>query len=314
MTKNNKKYGFSLAESIISMLILALVIMLTLSVITRKKTTPINKTTISGFYACWKDGGIVKQQHYDGHVIKTASTSTDCNFEMDRRAYKYYIYVVGSRKDNIDGQVIQEVVPTPTGEVEDEMTLNIELGGVGNGGMTTVKQNGTIIAQALGGIRETDSELVDGNIKSCKIISGNPCGFGASGKRVPKCDVQNAKSEIYKKAGINPYKTSIIINCIENEADESKRTTNSDDIHQENLSDISKGNYHYTHNSTGVNFTVQESDSGLKAVSNSNTQNSEFVKYLKMIPQNMQNGLTDALLTYYQKDSGDKDGVVLIIW
>ncbi len=314
MIKNNQKYGFSLAESIISMMILALVIMLTLSIITRKKTMPTNKTTISGFYACWKDGGIIKQQHYDGHAIKSATSSVDCNFEMDRRAYKYYLYAVGSRKNNIDGQVVQEVVPTPTGEVEAEMTLNVELGGVGNGGITTVKQNGIVVAQALGGIRESASGLVDGNIKSCKVIDDiNPCAYGDFGQRVPKCDVQNTKSESYKQAGVNPNKTSIIINCIENATDNDKKVANSDDIHQEDLSDVEKDNYHYKH-SSGASFTVQETDSSLKATANFNTQQSEFVKYLKMIPQNMQNGLTDALLTYYQKDNGDKDGVVLIIW
>ena len=308
MTKNNKKYGFSLAESIISMMILALVIMLTLSVITRKKTTPTNKTTISGMYACWNDGTTNHQQTYDGHALKSSDNPSTCTFEMDRRAYKYYVYAVGRRAEysgkRIDGQVVQEIIPTPTGENENEMELKIELGGSKNGGTTTIKQNGNIVVQALGGIRWTKSGLVDGNIKTCKMIDNtNPC----ESNQLPKCEIQNSKSQAYQNDGINPYKTSIIVNCLKGSL--------TLDTKQYLLEDLEKINSSVYYKRGGPKFSIQEIDSSLKTEKyNTGTKNSEFVKYLKMIPQNIQNGLTDTLLKYYQNGNGDKNGVVLIIW
>ncbi len=311
MTKNNKKYGFSLAESIISMMILALVIMLTLSVITRKKTTPTNKTTISGMYACWNDG-TNHQQTYDGHALKSSNNPSACTFEMDRRAYKYYVYAVGKRATGvnnrgkeikIDGQVVQEIIPTPTGENEDEMELKIELGGSKNGGTTTIKQNGNIVVQALGGIRWTKSGLVDGNIKTCKMVDNtSPC---ESSNQLPKCEIQNSKSQAYQNDGINPYKTSIVVNCIKDRLTLDTKQYLLEDLIKINSSIYKRGS---------LKFSIQEIDSSLKATEKPKTKNSLFVRYLKMIPQNIQNGLTDTLLKYYQKDNEDKNGVVLIIW
>ena len=99
MTRFKEKEGFSLAESIISMVLLALVILLTMTTLTRKKPVPLNKVTISGIYACWIDSdGRKKDRFFDGH--RQVYTNTDkCEFEMDRRAYKYYIFAAGANND-----------------------------------------------------------------------------------------------------------------------------------------------------------------------------------------------------------------------
>lgn len=350
----DKKSGFSLAESIVSMMIMSLVILLTFATITRKKTVPMNKTTISGVYVCWKDAnGDVQGEHYDGQFFNESKSlrkpenpaglqpenGYDCKFQMDRRADKYYVIAVGSRGDAdcnnadcVDGQLQEVAVDTPSSAVNDEMLLHIKLGntskgGGGNGGLTTVDFKGTTIAKAMGAVVETSSRIVGGNIKSCKYVGdqiGSLCSPG--NKYTIACSVQNSEGSVLKRAGKNPFKSGLIIECKNKDSHVVDQVCAIDPL---DMTEYTSGKYiggykgscelkNLINGTTTIKnevpLKIEEYDSSFKARVNNNTENSPFVHYLKMLPHNIQNGLTDKLLRYYSNVNSKKDGVVLIIW
>lgn len=341
MISFNKKSGFSLAESVISLMIMSLVILLTFAAITRKRTVPVNKTTISGVYACWKESGTLKESYYDGHslvgwidsngerkgkLVSPQSSEYNCRFPMDRRAYKYYVVAVGSRGESssstpnyVDGQFQQVMFPTPTGAPGDDMFLYIKLGDVngGNGGVTSVLHGDDKVVEAIGGVKANTSQLVGGNIKSCKWISKNPCT--PVKEYTVTCEVRETTSDILARVGKNPYKTNLVLTC-KNKSTGKVDNRKSCEIEIDSLKYTTGGVYKgsCTKGSgtlvDNIEIKVEEKDSSYKAEVTDDTKESQFVHYLKMIPQNIQNGLTDDLLKYYQKNSNKKNGVVLIIW
>lgn len=316
MIKSDKKSAFSLAESLISMMLLFLVVMLTLSTITRKKTNYSAKSTVSGMYACWFDSESNKltPEYYNGNVRiddpNPLSEDRKCEFQMDRRVKKYFIVAVGARKNQVDGQLVQKEIDTPSGENEDEMYLNIELGSSLNGGMTKVtKRNGEDVISTLETPKVNNSGLVSGNIKSCKyirVVSGPDYNRGDN----PKCKISKyCPDSLFittgnEEADCNSYENSCaFILDKQSGAGMLKK-------------DEQAGYTGTCSNDDGrkVKIKVIEEDSSFKAEETEQIKNSKFVRYLKMIPPNIQNGLTDTLLDYYQKDNGNKKGVVLILW
>ncbi len=325
MTKFKEKKGFSLAESIISMVLLALVILLTMTTLTRKKSVPLNKVTISGIYACWKNSeGELQNRYFDGHrQAYNDLKDGKCHFEMDRRAYKYYIFAAGANNDCklvngkqkcIEGQVTQRYIEAPSGANEEEMKLDFTIGDQTNGD-TKVMQNGNNILEALGNIT---TGVTYRNLKKCKFIDKNPCKAGEK----PVCNVDvNGKSinitcmegnlaiqddscqmqtynEYDQKNHTNSYfpdKNYFIGYCVRNKINE-------DDAESANAT-------------KDVKVNLERIDSSIKN-EHVELKKAKIVKILKMLPESVQNGLTDELLKYYQDDTRNpkKNGVVLIIW
>ena len=315
MMKINKKLGFSLAESIISMMLLVLVIMITMASITKKKLKPVSQQTVSGSYACWQDGGQLNQLQYNGNLLANPDTihPANCELELDRRIRTYYVLAVGSRRcvsgECIDGQVVQLPIVNSSGQDENKMKLEITLGNnTGtHTGTTIVKQGSENKVTAIGGIFKNSSGVVAGNIDMCKYINGNPC---AEGK--PQCSTD--------KDG-----KSVTINCISDGRSSAVYTIEDTDTKLEKMvgySDKYLGKFNTQKDDNlasgqgEVSATVKilEKNSSLKATPNNDPKKSEFGKYLMMIPKNRQNGLTDALIDYYFGDSGEKSGAVLIFW
>ncbi len=328
MMKFKEKEGFSLAESIISMILLALVILLTMATLTRKKPVPLNKVTISGIYACWIDSdGRKKDRFFDGH--RQVYTNTDkCEFEMDRRAYKYYIFAAGANNDCelvrgeqqcIEGQVTQRYIEAPSGANENEMKLDFTIGNQTNGN-TKVMQNGNNILEALGNIT---TGVTYGNLKRCKFIESSDCEDN-------KCSTTNGiktpcESGEKPICNIDANGQSINIACMsvqnEGQREETALAIQDHSCQLQEFSYQSENNYIKGKciRSDGayrgiVKVNVERIDSSIK---NKRVVLSEakIVKILKMLPESIQNGLTDELLKYYQDPSKPKkNGVVLIIW
>ena len=314
--KLNKKSGFSLAESIISMMLLVLVIMITMASITKKKLKPISQQTVSGSYACWQDGSQLNQLQYNGNLLANPDTihPASCELELDRRVRKYYVLAVGSRRcvsgECVDGQVKQDTVNTSSGEDENKMKLEFILGNNSgtHTGRTIVKQGSENKLTAIGGIFKNSSGIVSGNIEMCKYIDGNPCTDGN-----PKCVTDEDGK-------------GLTINCTKDGITNPDSYTIEDIGSDKKLIKISGYNDQYTgkfNTQAGlqkndpdkpVTIKILEKNSSLKATPNNDTKKSEFGKFLMMIPKNRQNGLTDALIDYYFGDSGEKSGVVLIFW
>ena len=326
MMKFNKKIAFSLAESLISMMVLTLVVLLTMSSITRKKVKPISKTTISGMYACWHPKGKkLRQAKYDGNrkVFDTNNTGVPggCEFIMDRRVTNYYVVAVGSIKcvdsNCINGQMVEDVIATPGGEDQEKMKIKINLGyssgtADDNGGTTTVVHEGNESLKAIGGIiKNPNNELVDGNIELCKYFGGAKCDEGN-----PYCSVSNSSMEYIKNK--NPIKTEIQIQCKDDEGYKLSSWTVP-------LREITPGTNGFNgefrnendNDGTGptknINVKLQEKDPALKADA-SFLIDSEFAKFLKALPKNRQNKLYDDIIEYYVGGSIEKNGIVLILW
>ena len=323
MTKFKEKKGFSLAESIISMVLLALVILLTMTTLTRKKSVPLNKVTISGIYACWQEENDLKNRYFDGHrQVYNDLKDGKCHFEMDRRAYKYYIFAAGANNDCeleggeqqcIEGQVTQRYIEAPSGANEKEMELDFTIGNQTNGD-TKVMQNGNNILEALGNIT---TGVTYRNLKRCKFIDKNPCKAGEN----PVCNVDvNGKSinitcmkgnlaiqddscqmqtynEYDPRNHTNSYfpdKNYFIGYCVRNKINE-------DDAESVNAT-------------KDVKVNLERIDSSIKN-EHVELKKAKIVKVLRMLPESVQNGLTDELLKYYQDPSKPKkNGIVLIIW
>ena len=293
--KLNKNSAFSLAESLISMMLLTFVVLLTMTSITRKKIKPISKTTISGMYACWEDGHL-KEAIYDGNQRVKNEKVSKCQFTMDRRVTNYYVIAVGSRKCSssvcVNGQVVEDVIVTPGGEDQSKMKLDIELGysdsssSKNNGGITTVKQGNSRSIEAIGGIIPTANKLVAGNIELCKFFDWSPC----EANEFPYCTVSNSKKDNLKE---NIYKTDIQIQCKNKKGLKVSNCTIA-------LDELTAEKNHYkgkcidneTENQKTVKIKIQQKDASLIAT-NSEADYSQFVNFLRMLPQYRRNGLYD---------------------
>lgn len=333
MMNAKQKRGFSLAESIISMVILAIVILITFAGISRKKTVPLNKVTISGIYACWENDNGLQQKFYDGHRLVYGNNNFDnnkCKFEMDRRAYKYYIFAAGanngcklfgSRYECFDGQVTQRYIEAPSGADEDEMKLSFEIGKASGNGDTRVIQNGNYILEALGNIT---SDLTYRNLRRCKFLGcpdNNEKCKGKTGDNKVKTPCTGDEEPV---CNVDVNGQSINIACVkDNEGSATDLTIqdhscqirnpkyNSDggfysgDCIQNNENETNMGN---------VRVSIEKIDSSIDN-NHKTLDNAKIVKLLKMLPESIQNGLTDELLEYYQNDfKPKKNGAVLIIW
>ena len=327
--KSNKKIAFSLAESLISMMLLVFAIMLTMTSITKKKFQTKSKMKTGGMYACWYDNDKLHYSYYEGNKKRENNDNAEeCIFKMDRRVDNYYVIAVGSRKCDssnncVDGQVAKYV--TRKSDSENHL-MEIELGdfdGELEQNETTVKYKNQTVAlvRALGNTSITKSKLAEGNIEKCEFIDNSPCeiisktecivnDYGKSGVLTIKCkNRDNSQTEYSLALRPNPTKN---IGEAQGEAQVLKEDNNNEKIYIgdciENTADADGTIYN------DVKVKIQERDLMFKASENNDTKKSPFVHYLKTFPVNRQNGLTDELLKYYQKDNDSKKGVVLIFW
>ena len=331
MMKFNKKSGFSLAESIISMMLLVFVIMLTMASITKKKTKPISTQTVSGSYACWHDGSRFHQLQYNGNLKVTTVVEypASCEFEMDRRVRQYYVIAVGSRRCDsgkcVDGQVVEKPIANSGGEDESKMKLEIKLGNnddthsgttivkfpdeIVNIGGTSETKSGEIKVSAMGGAFYNKSGIVPGNMELCKYIDNNPCTEGK-----PQCTV-GPNGETISVSCVNSDNITLgNAYTIEEIGEKLTKLSGNGDKYlgkfKSKIDDFSETSLP----ETSITVKIQERDSSFKAIENPDPLNSEFGKFLRMIPLNRTNGLTDELSKYYFLGGYDKNGVVLILW
>ena len=76
----NKKFGFSLAEALVSMLVMSMFFIATSKIITTKpkKEVQANK---HGYFECYYDGGVLKQKHSDGsYAGEPTNAGSACTF------------------------------------------------------------------------------------------------------------------------------------------------------------------------------------------------------------------------------------------
>ena len=345
MMKLNKNSGFSLAESVISLMLLTLTIMLTMSSITRKKHHQEKKVDnlISGMYACWVEGEKQFEWKCDGNVCKKLYEGTSpetgdvrkCIIKRDRRVGNYYYYVVGSRycekdsgiyKNCINGQTKFESLRDIRTADEDDMKLRIFLGNRGE----RSKKGDTYITEykeaSLGETADIYQDKIVGDTVNYKVkeqaIGGiEKTDSGLIQRNVEKCQlVSNNPCGDNFEPKCNNISNLLQIKCNSTQAESQDETKDLNIIRKEGNDTYKCSDSSSPHNI--IKIKVKEKDSDLKASCEvglsdgicQSTKNSQFIKQLRLIPTDRRNGLINKLYDFYQKDEKPKDGVVLIVW
>ncbi len=95
---NNKKFGFSLVEVLISMLILSVVFMAMTNVAAHKAKKKLDKSP-HGFYECYKIGGTLYEDITRNNAAKEDNENVDsCIFNPPKGAYIVNVYYIDSDK------------------------------------------------------------------------------------------------------------------------------------------------------------------------------------------------------------------------
>ena len=341
-SKKYKKIAFSLAESLISMMILTLTIMLTMSSLTKKKSH-VDKEVISptsGMYLCWKKGTMQEEWKCTGNNCSdiTPAHPTACNLKFDRRIKKYYIIATGARycedttQNKCTNGQIKFIEYTPAADFSNDVSeFKIILGEskVGDDGNTKIMgvipspPDDKVIDEAIGGIAKivkdaggtitanNKSGLLSwggaddkNNIDNCKFISPvNFCGSNIT----PECKVLGDSSPLSRIPNIGIYCGGSSPKC--NLTNLEQVTTYKDTYEstcekEEGIGSLGFGS---------VKIKVKQADSSLNVKEYSKAKDSEFYKQLRMLPTYMRNAVLNRFMQQYY--SGDiKDGAVIIIW
>lgn len=93
----NKKFGFSLAEALVSMLVMSMFFIATSKIITTKpkKEVQANK---HGYFECYYDGGVLKQKRSDGSYAGEATIASGnvCTFTPPKGIAFALIYTLNN--------------------------------------------------------------------------------------------------------------------------------------------------------------------------------------------------------------------------
>ncbi|MBQ4646626.1 MAG: prepilin-type N-terminal cleavage/methylation domain-containing protein [Candidatus Gastranaerophilales bacterium] len=168
MVKKSK--GFTLVESIISMIVIAVVATGCLTSITKTKAR-IESVTIRGQYGCWYDNaGNLHEAYYDERTQRSERTipaGDNCRLVLDQRPAHFYILASGAGNSESQGQVATVYTPAISNE------LQIHLGKSGSDNLTTTVSNGDLSVAVANGPKtgEIINNIIPANVKSCKIVS-----------------------------------------------------------------------------------------------------------------------------------------------
>ena len=172
-----KKYAFSLAEAIMSMILISIVSICLVPVLSKMRPgAGANPNTAMGAFICYYNtDGTLKRAYYDGRTEVTTYQDVDgdtCIFKENKRAGRLYYVAAGAGSNNVAGQVITGFAPEADGD------LVIRPGKEGNSvekGATTIENKGlagdSIIAYP-GFDNYATSGIMPNNIKRCKLVSG----------------------------------------------------------------------------------------------------------------------------------------------
>lgn len=91
----NKKRGFSLAEILISMLIMSVAFMALTKVITQKPKKLMEKTP-HGFYECYKTNGVLHEDRTRNNILQPENPDvTNCTFDPPKGVYYVNVHYIG---------------------------------------------------------------------------------------------------------------------------------------------------------------------------------------------------------------------------
>lgn len=216
---NNKYNAFSLAEAILSMMIIVVVALSAIPVLTRvKHSKDVATSSVRGQMACIVEGGSIKQYLLNDSSGATPTTVSDhCTLTVTKRPEKYYILIAGSRQNGYDPQVKTIYSPSISNTLEIYPGLNGE-----DSYVTATTDSGTTteVARAMGSgnrYNRTTQNLNDLNVKSCRVLNA-PSNCDVTPSATP-CSIVPADAEK------NNYAARI--ECYQNASGSSEETAES---------------------------------------------------------------------------------------
>lgn len=260
--------GFSLAEAMISMLIITMVAIAAIPVLTKSRPQ-IESISLRGQYGCWydRDEGKYKEWYFDERTPRYSATPQDadsvagCILRLDQRPANFYILAAGAGYSDGSISIPAMVSAVWTPAISNE--LSIRIGRAGTDNVTTTVSNGGVVEDEITGDRTFVSGgsaeisavgykdyysatgtklsfkgLVPENISNCKLVSGPSEATG--------CDVKEIINHKYVTVGsetkIEYYSSyGVRINGCES-FDESGNPDNGNIVMIENLTPIGNNN------------------------------------------------------------------------
>ena len=296
MVKIFKKQAFSIAELIMTMMIIGMVMAASLPVMTRLKSVPIETHTKGGYYICLSnsDESRTKYKIYAEEKRMTQNTVTDCKFYFDRRVPKHYIIAAGAR---INGKA-EQVKILSTNSLDSDLSIklgNSDESSIEKLSTTLTDSNGNIVLKAYGSQPDEGNIY---NIDSCNIYSGS-CS---------ECEVignyDRNKDEVTETQGV-------------------RLTTESNTNYIATLSKLTPdGAVEGGYSSEGCSFTFKYKDSNYR---NEQLDDSKSLTINKIIDElssrrrifnqdGTYNDIFKDIKGMYNNIKDKKDGMVIILW
>lgn len=191
MVKYNKKTGFTLAEALISMLIVAIIIGVSMKVFTKKHVKPIYNAS-HGFYVCYNgvdDAGVDAVFSKKGAAAPVRQEEDSCTFTPVKSANYYVVYAVGGGGggNGTRGGAPGEFKTLFLTNIADPIQITPGLAGVSGttatataGGETTIKNSRPevsggpeTILSASGGLPGGADKMQKKYIKKCTVVPNN---------------------------------------------------------------------------------------------------------------------------------------------
>lgn len=174
----NKKSGFTIAEALISMLILSVFIGLSMKIFTKKHTKPVYNAS-HGTYVCYRDQNDGKVYSKFGAAAPVEQVNDDhCTFHPAKTATYYVLSAVGGGGggNNTKGGSAGQFETMFLTNIADD--LNIYPGAAGqppyNGSDTVVKNKNNsdeVLLSVKGGLAGTDNPRIKKEyVRSCQVV------------------------------------------------------------------------------------------------------------------------------------------------
>lgn len=201
-----KSEAFSLAEAMISMLIIAMVGIAALPVLTKSKP-PIESVSLRGQYGCWYEPDpssgkyILKEWYFDERTPRTpepidvvGEQERGCILKLDQRPANFYILASGAGSSTVPAQVSAVWTPALSNElaiVVGQRGINVDVPGISQSINTTV---------STGGMYDDASDDTDEKV----FVAGGSAEANAAGPREDSTDYRIISNSSNDFGGVIP--------------------------------------------------------------------------------------------------------------
>ena len=170
----NKKHAFTIAEIIISFMIIMLVAIAMIPALTKTKPR-IETITIRGQYGCWWEGNTLYEQYFDERSPREEKKAVaECKLMLDKRPAHFYMIGVGGGSQYSPAKVSMRYTPA----VNSELSIKVGKASDDPDESQTVITSGTSpeLVASGGFAYDSTSSLMGENIKPNCTIDASSCG------------------------------------------------------------------------------------------------------------------------------------------